>query len=57
MLFGKRQRGIEFLRAGACANGEERRHARGARAFEHRFAVFRELGEVNVRVRVDQFHF
>jgi hypothetical protein len=50
MLFGKWQGGIEFLGAGACANGEKRRHARGARAFKHSVTIFRELREVNVCV-------
>ncbi len=50
MLFGKGQRGIEFLGSRASADGEKRAHARGARAIEHGFAVFRELRKVNVRV-------
>ena len=50
MMFGKWQRGIELLRSGARADGEECRHACRAGAIEHGFAVFGELREVDVRV-------
>src|SRR6266851_1714021 len=50
MLFGKRQRGIQLLGSRPGADGEKRRHASGARAIEHSFAVFRELRKINVRV-------
>ena len=50
VLLGEGQCRIELLRAGSCADGEQRRHSRGARALEHGFAVFRELWKINVRV-------
>src|SRR5438874_147811 len=56
VLFGKRNSGIEFLRPRAGTDGEKRRHARGVRTFEHGFAIVRKLREVNVGVRVDEFH-
>src|SRR5262249_16459781 len=55
--FGERHCGVEFLRAGAGADGEKRVDACGASAVEHGFAVVGELGEVDVGVRVDQVHF
>ena len=52
MLLGKWQRGIELFGTWTwtCADGEQRRHARGARPIEHGLAVFRELRKINVRV-------
>jgi hypothetical protein len=50
MLFGKWQRGIQFLGTRTSADGEERRHASSSRACEHGFTVFGELRKVDVRV-------
>ena len=57
VLLGERNRGIDPLRrAGAAADGQQRCDARRARAVEHRLAVFVELRDFQVRVRIDNFH-
>src|SRR5260370_22942800 len=53
MLFSKRQRGIQLLGSRPGADGEQCRHTSRTRAIEHGFTVFRELREVDVRVRVN----
>ncbi len=53
VLLGKGQRGIELFRTWACADCKQCRHSRFASAVEHGVAVFRELWEVDVRVRID----
>jgi hypothetical protein len=57
VLLGERNRGVDPLRrTGPAADGEKRLHARGARAFEHRVAVFVEWRAFEVRVRVNNLH-
>ena len=56
MLFGKGQRGIELFGPWAGADREERAHSSSAGAFEHGIAVLRELWEIDVRMRINQFH-
>src|SRR5690242_13941560 len=56
VLFGKGNRGIEFLRSGAGADCKKGRYARGACAFEHGRAIFRKLREIDVRMGIDQLH-
>src|SRR5258705_5696333 len=56
MLFGKWQCGIELLAARPGADSEQSRDSSRTRAIEHGFAVLRELREVDVCVRVDEFH-
>jgi len=56
VLLGEGHRRIELLGAWACADGEECRDSGGACAIKHGSAVFGELWEVDVRVRIDQFH-
>src|SRR5205823_14720035 len=53
VLFGEGERGVEFFRAGAGADGEQRVYAGGAGAVEHGGAVVIKLREVDVRVGVD----
>jgi len=53
VLFGERQRGIDFLRARASADRKQSRHSSSARAVKDGFSVFRELREVDVRVGID----
>src|SRR5713101_5983459 len=53
---GERQRRVELLRAGACADGEECGDSCRARPLEHFRAVAIKLRQIYVRVRVDQFH-
>ncbi len=56
VLLGEWQGRIEFGRPGAAADGEDRTHAGLLRAVEHLGTVSSELGEVEVRMRVDEFH-
>src|SRR5260370_20189072 len=56
VLFGERQRSIQFLRARTSADSKQRGNAGGARAIKHSLAVFRKLPKINVRVRVNQLH-
>ena len=56
VLLGERNRGVEaFFGPSAAADGQQRPHARGARAFEHGGAVFVKLRKIQMRVRVDDF--
>ncbi len=51
VLLGERNRGVQALRRRAAAPDREQRcHARGARAFEHRRAILVELRHLQVRV-------
>jgi hypothetical protein len=56
VLFGKGQRRIELLWPRAAADGQYRLDASLPRALEHCDAVSIELREIEVRVRINQFH-
>ena len=49
-------RGVEFSGPGPVPMASKRGYASGAGAFQHGFAVVRELREIDVRVGVDEFH-
>src|ERR1700676_5486003 len=54
--FGVGQSGVEFFRAWTGADGQDGFHAGGLRALQHGFAVVCELREIDMGVRVDEFH-
>ena len=54
--FGVRNGGVELLRAWSYADGKDRVHAGGAGAVQHSGAVFIELREIDVSVRIDKIH-
>jgi hypothetical protein len=57
VTFSEWQRGIEFFGAGSGADGQQSRDTGIVSALQHGFAVIRELREIDVGVRVDEFHF
>ncbi len=56
VLLGKRNGGIEFFRTRTSADRQQSRDTGRASPLEHGLTILRELREINMGVRVDQFH-